>query len=93
MTLCSGSYIVTHILSGFMVNVSMDPTTTNYTINLKETGQTIKTINPTFNQSFHEVKHLKPCTEYVLNLTFTDSTGQEKPCGAESTNTTLGMSE
>ncbi|XP_040039851.2 receptor-type tyrosine-protein phosphatase C isoform X2 [Gasterosteus aculeatus] len=87
------SYIVTHILSGFMVNVSMDPTTTNYTINLKETGQTIKTINPTFNQSFHEVKHLKPCTEYVLNLTFTDSTGQEKPCGAESTNTTLGMSK
>nr|XP_040039850.1 receptor-type tyrosine-protein phosphatase C-like isoform X2 [Gasterosteus aculeatus aculeatus] len=87
------SYIVTHILSGFMVNVSMDPTTTNYTINLKETGQTIKTINPTFNQSFHEIKHLKPCTEYVLNLTFTDSTGQEKPCGAESTNTTLGMSE
>ncbi|XP_077964323.1 receptor-type tyrosine-protein phosphatase C isoform X2 [Gasterosteus aculeatus] len=87
------SYIVTHILSGFMVNVSMDPTTTNYTINLKETGQTIKTINPTFNQSVHEIKHLKPCTEYVLNLTFTDSTGQEKPCGAESTNTTLGMSE
>uniref|UniRef100_G3NYJ1 Receptor-type tyrosine-protein phosphatase C n=1 Tax=Gasterosteus aculeatus aculeatus TaxID=481459 RepID=G3NYJ1_GASAC len=68
-------------------------TSLSVTSSSPQTGQTIKTINPTFNQSVHEVKHLKPCTEYVLNLTFTDSTGQEKPCGAESTNTTLGMSK
>ncbi|KAL6108200.1 ptprc [Pungitius sinensis] len=89
------SYNVTHIKFGFLVNVSMTSTTnyTNYTINLKEKNQMDKPIIQTFNQSFHEVKHLKPCTEYELTLTFTDSAGDEQPCGAKSKNTTLGMSE
>ncbi|XP_062419457.1 uncharacterized protein LOC134132176 [Pungitius pungitius] len=89
------SYIVTHMKFGFLINVSMNSTTnyTNYTINLNETNQMDKPISQTFNQSFHEVKHLKPCTEYELTLTFTDSAGDEQLCEAKSKNTTLGMSE
>ncbi|XP_062419386.1 receptor-type tyrosine-protein phosphatase C isoform X2 [Pungitius pungitius] len=89
------SYIVTHMKFGFLINVSMNSTTnyTNYTINLNETNQMDKPISQTFNQSFHEVKHLKPCTEYELTLTFTDSAGDEQLCEAKSKNTTVGMSE
>ncbi|KAM8875228.1 receptor-type tyrosine-protein phosphatase C isoform 2-T4 [Spinachia spinachia] len=90
------SYNVTAFNNGFMVNVTMNSTmnstSAEYTINLTEAGRRHEPITQTFSQSSHEVKHLKPCTEYAVNVTFTESAGEEKPCGA-TLEMTLGMSE
>ncbi|XP_068563645.1 receptor-type tyrosine-protein phosphatase C isoform X2 [Cebidichthys violaceus] len=84
------SFKVDIIKFGFLLKVNS--TTANYTINIKEKGQDGERIVQSFNQSSHEIKHLKPCTEYELNVKFIDSAGKETPCGPESINKTKEMS-
>ncbi|KAK9519535.1 hypothetical protein VZT92_022260 [Zoarces viviparus] len=72
------SYTVEPMKSGFLVTVPINSTAANYTINFKEKGTSGKPIVQHFSQSSHEIEHLKPCTEYELNVI--DSAGNETPC-------------
>ncbi|XP_040895632.1 receptor-type tyrosine-protein phosphatase C isoform X2 [Toxotes jaculatrix] len=90
------SYTVTPIQFGFQFNITSS-TTGNYTINIKEEGQskTAESVTVYSNQtSSHDIKDLKPCTEYEHNVTFLDAAGKENPCNhTESKTRTIKMSK
>ncbi|XP_034385893.1 uncharacterized protein LOC117729182 [Cyclopterus lumpus] len=61
----------------------LNSTNASSSISLKEKGQPGQPGQPllqSFKQSSHEINHLKPCTEYELNVTFIDSAGKESSC-------------
>ncbi|XP_068446061.1 receptor-type tyrosine-protein phosphatase C-like [Clinocottus analis] len=60
------SYVVTAVKFGLKVEML---NSNNFTISLKEKNQPGQLIVQS-NQSSHLIKHLKPCTEYELNVTF-----------------------
>ncbi|KAK5930600.1 hypothetical protein CgunFtcFv8_026822 [Champsocephalus gunnari] len=85
------SYTVTTSKSGFNITMNGNFTTGDYIINFKETGRP-DTVNsyplPFSNESLtHEIKRLKPCTEYEHDVAFNDAAGKETPCTTQ-TNTT-----
>ncbi|KAL3047206.1 hypothetical protein OYC64_021430 [Pagothenia borchgrevinki] len=87
------SYTVTPSNSGFNITMNKNFTTGNYTIIIKETGRpdTGNNYSVQFsNESLtHEIKHLKPCTEYEHDVAFIDAAGKETPCSSiPQTNTT-----
>ncbi|XP_075944372.1 receptor-type tyrosine-protein phosphatase C isoform X2 [Anarhichas minor] len=82
------SYTVKPMETGFQV--SMNSTAAKYTINFREDGTSGIPIVQSFNQSPHEIKHLKPCTEYELNVTFTD---KGTLCGTKNITKTMKMSQ
>ncbi|KAM6938637.1 receptor-type tyrosine-protein phosphatase C [Lycodopsis pacificus] len=84
------SYTVEAKESGFLVNMN---STANYTINFKEKGTSDEATVQDFSQSSHEIKHLKPCTEYELNVMIIDSAGNETPCKTEITTKTMEMTQ
>ncbi|XP_022602824.1 uncharacterized protein LOC111223062 isoform X1 [Seriola dumerili] len=76
------SYTVTPIKFGFQIDIKSS-TPRNYTININEegrpdTGKHI-TVHQSSQSSSHEIKHLKPCTEYEHYVTHLDGAG-EKHC-------------
>ncbi|XP_022620753.1 receptor-type tyrosine-protein phosphatase C-like [Seriola dumerili] len=76
------SYTVTPIKFGFQIDIKSS-TPRNYTININEegrpdTGKNI-TVHQSSQSSSHEIKHLKPCTEYEHYVTHLDGAG-EKHC-------------
>uniref|UniRef100_A0A8C3AVG1 Receptor-type tyrosine-protein phosphatase C n=1 Tax=Cyclopterus lumpus TaxID=8103 RepID=A0A8C3AVG1_CYCLU len=76
------SYSVTPIKFGLLVDM-LNSTNASSSISLKEKGQPGQPGQPllqSFKQSSHEINHLKPCTEYELNVTFIDSAGKESSC-------------
>ncbi|XP_040895639.1 receptor-type tyrosine-protein phosphatase C-like isoform X2 [Toxotes jaculatrix] len=76
------SYTVTPIKFGFQFNITSS-TTGDYTINIKDEDQseTAESVTVYSNQtSSHDIKDLKPCTEYEHNVAFIDAAGQENPC-------------
>uniref|UniRef100_A0A3B4U6V7 Receptor-type tyrosine-protein phosphatase C n=1 Tax=Seriola dumerili TaxID=41447 RepID=A0A3B4U6V7_SERDU len=78
----AGSYTVTPIKFGFQIDIKSS-TPRNYTININEegrpdTGKHI-TVHQSSQSSSHEIKHLKPCTEYEHYVTHLDGAG-EKHC-------------
>lgn len=89
--LCAGSYTVTTSKSGFNITMNGNFTTGDYIINITETGppDTGKSYPlPFSNESLtHEIKRLKPCTEYEHDVAFNDAAGKETPCTTQ-TNTT-----
>ncbi|XP_031715384.1 receptor-type tyrosine-protein phosphatase C isoform X2 [Anarrhichthys ocellatus] len=86
------SYTVKPVEFGFQVNMSMNSTTATYTINFKEEGTSGIPIYQSFSQSPHEIKHLKPCTEYKHNVAFTNSAGKQTTCESENITKTMNMS-
>ncbi|XP_054459270.1 uncharacterized protein LOC129094971 isoform X4 [Anoplopoma fimbria] len=72
-------YNVTAIQFGFQVDM-LNFTPANYNVIIKEEGRPGKPIVQSFNQKSHKIPHLKPCTEYELNVTFIDNAGKAKPC-------------
>ncbi|XP_067368099.1 receptor-type tyrosine-protein phosphatase C-like [Channa argus] len=75
------SYTVTPIKFGFWINIT-GSTNGNYSINITEEGQReIRSSVVYFaHQTSHELKQLKPCTEYEHNVAFIESDGRETPC-------------
>ncbi|KAL7396682.1 hypothetical protein ABVT39_009786 [Epinephelus coioides] len=73
-----GSYNVTPITSGFRINMTSS-TPGNYIINMTEKGRNETTVQP-FSGTSHEIKHLKPCTEYELSVAYRDDAGNETLC-------------
>ncbi|XP_056233640.1 receptor-type tyrosine-protein phosphatase C-like [Seriola aureovittata] len=77
-----GSYTVTPIKFGFQIDITSS-TPRDYTINISEEGRPVTGKNITVHQSnqnsSHEIKHLKPCTEYEHYVTYLDGAG-EKHC-------------
>ncbi|KAK1897605.1 Receptor-type tyrosine-protein phosphatase C [Dissostichus eleginoides] len=87
------SYMVAPSKSGFDINMKRNFTPGNYIINIKETGRpdTGKNYSVQFSDESltHEIKHLKPCTEYEHDVAFIDAVGKETPCSSiPQTNTT-----
>ncbi|XP_034002345.1 receptor-type tyrosine-protein phosphatase C isoform X3 [Trematomus bernacchii] len=86
------SYTVTPSNSGLDITMNKNFTTGNYTIIIKETGQPDTGNNDPFlfsENSTHEIKHLKPCTEYEHDVAFIDAAGKKTPCNCTTqTNTT-----
>ncbi|XP_023261814.1 receptor-type tyrosine-protein phosphatase C-like [Seriola lalandi dorsalis] len=76
------SYTVTPIKFGFQIDITSS-TPGDYTINISEEGRPVTGKNITVHQSnqnsSHEIKHLKPCTEYEHYVTYLDGAG-EKHC-------------
>ncbi|XP_078114764.1 receptor-type tyrosine-protein phosphatase C isoform X2 [Sander vitreus] len=74
------SYTVKAIRFGFQIDM-MNSTPGNYTINIKEKDgpKTVRSFiqKSTHEVTTHEIKDLKPCTEYEHNVTFSDSAGKE----------------
>ncbi|XP_033937785.1 receptor-type tyrosine-protein phosphatase C isoform X1 [Pseudochaenichthys georgianus] len=85
------SYTVTTSKTGFNITMNGNFTTGDYIINIKETGRpdTGNSYPLQFsNESLtHEIKRLKPCTEYEHDVAFNDAAGKETPCTTQ-TNTT-----
>ncbi|XP_069009367.1 receptor-type tyrosine-protein phosphatase C isoform X1 [Embiotoca jacksoni] len=87
------SYDVKNIKFGFSITMTI-LNNDNYTINVKEREQTNSgKTSPMFsNGSTHDIKHLKPCTDY--ELAFINSVGQEIVCtGNRTTFTTDQIQE
>ncbi|KAK1896738.1 Receptor-type tyrosine-protein phosphatase C [Dissostichus eleginoides] len=87
------SYMVAPSKSGFDINMKRNFTPGNYIINIKETGRpdTGNNYSVQFSDESltHEIKHLKPCTEYEHDVAFIDAVGKETPCSSiPQTNTT-----
>uniref|UniRef100_A0A8C9XHV9 Receptor-type tyrosine-protein phosphatase C n=1 Tax=Sander lucioperca TaxID=283035 RepID=A0A8C9XHV9_SANLU len=80
LILCAGSYTVKAIRFGFQIDM-MTSTTGNYTINIKEKDgpktEERSTVHSFIQNSKHEIKDLKPCTEYEHNVTFIDSADRQ----------------
>ncbi|XP_034002609.1 cell wall protein DAN4-like isoform X1 [Trematomus bernacchii] len=85
------SYTVTPSNSGFNITMNKNFTTGNYIIYIKETGRPDSGHNYSVQfsneSSTHEIKHLKPCTEYEHDVAFIDAAGKKTPCTTQ-TNTT-----
>ncbi|XP_056234765.1 receptor-type tyrosine-protein phosphatase C isoform X2 [Seriola aureovittata] len=85
-----GSYTVTPIKFGFQIDITSS-TPGDYTINISEEGRSDTGKNITVHQSnqnsSHEIKHLKPCTEYEHYVTYLDGAG-EKHCSLPKNKTT-----
>ncbi|XP_067368096.1 uncharacterized protein [Channa argus] len=75
------SYTVTPIKFGFWINIT-GSTNGTYIINITEEGQREIRSSVVYiaYQASHELKHLKPCTEYEHNVAFIESNGRETPC-------------
>ncbi|XP_078025041.1 receptor-type tyrosine-protein phosphatase C isoform X3 [Epinephelus lanceolatus] len=73
------SYNVTTIVSGFRIDMMTSSTPGNYIINITEKGRNEPTVQP-FSGTSHEIKHLKPCTEYELSVAYRDDAGNETLC-------------
>ncbi|GLD72632.1 receptor-type tyrosine-protein phosphatase C-like isoform X3 [Lates japonicus] len=91
------SYTVTPIKFGFQIDITSS-TTFDYTININEKGQRKSMVQHSSQSSSHEIKHLKPCTEYEHSVTFLDSAGRENiHCNStekdNKTTTTIEMSK
>ena len=91
--LCPGSYTVTPSNSGFNITMNKNFTTGKYIIIINETGRPDTGNNYPVQFSneklTHEIKHLKPCTEYEHDVAFIDAAGKETPCSSiPQTNTT-----
>ncbi|KAI9517475.1 hypothetical protein NQZ68_004692 [Dissostichus eleginoides] len=78
------SYMVAPSKSGFDITMKRNFTPGNYIINIKETGRpdTGNNYSVQFSDESltHEIKHLKPCTEYEHDVAFIDAVGKETPC-------------
>ncbi|XP_067452631.1 receptor-type tyrosine-protein phosphatase C [Thunnus thynnus] len=90
------SYTVTPIKFGFQINF-INSSLDTYTINVKEEGQNqiggkaiFQHSNP--NITTHNIRHLKPCTDYEHNVTF-DHAGIEISCNHSDSNTTVKTME
>ncbi|XP_014830525.1 PREDICTED: mucin-13-like, partial [Poecilia mexicana] len=90
------SYSVEKIKFGLKIKMT-DSTPGYYTIYVAENeGSFERKGNFSFpsKNSTHEIKPLKPCTKYQLNVTFIDSNGTEIPCNkTEDKTKTTGMTE
>ncbi|XP_078025030.1 receptor-type tyrosine-protein phosphatase C-like isoform X3 [Epinephelus lanceolatus] len=87
------SYNVTTITSGFRIDMMTSSTPGNYTINFTEKGRNEPTVQP-FSGTSHEIKHLRPCTEYELSVAYRDDAGNETLCtSTQSKMKTTRMSE
>ncbi|XP_039667291.1 receptor-type tyrosine-protein phosphatase C isoform X2 [Perca fluviatilis] len=91
------SYTVNAITFGFQIDMK-NSTTGNYTIKIKEKGrpktEEMFTVHFFIQNSPHEIKDLKPCTEYELNVAFIDSAGKETSCNSTEKKTwTNGISD
>ncbi|XP_035863123.1 receptor-type tyrosine-protein phosphatase C isoform X2 [Sander lucioperca] len=91
------SYTVKAIRFGFQIDM-MTSTTGNYTINIKEKDgpktEEKFTVHSFIQNSKHEIKDLKPCTEYEHNVTFIDSAGNVTSCNnTENKTQTITISE
>ncbi|XP_030288896.1 receptor-type tyrosine-protein phosphatase C-like [Sparus aurata] len=90
------SYTVTPIKFGLQIDITGSPPGF-YTIKMNEGGQheTGKTVNVDFGQtSSHDIKHLKPCTEYEHYVTFDNGTDGQTLCSSsEHKTTTKSMSQ
>ncbi|XP_067369803.1 integumentary mucin C.1-like [Channa argus] len=75
------SYTVTPIKFGLRIDIT-GSTNGTYIINITEEGQREirRSVVHIANQTSHELKHLKPCTEYEHNVAFIESDGRETPC-------------
>ncbi|XP_071342220.1 receptor-type tyrosine-protein phosphatase C isoform X2 [Trachinotus anak] len=77
------SYTVTPIKFGLQIDITSS-TPGNYMIKINEegqqdTGRTI-TVQRSNQNSSHEIKHLKPCTDYEHSVTYRDGAGENKTC-------------
>ncbi|XP_038571378.1 receptor-type tyrosine-protein phosphatase C-like isoform X2 [Micropterus salmoides] len=84
ISLANCSYTVTSIKGGFQMNITSS-TNGIYTINIneKDSPEIVKKSNVQHsNQNTpHNIKHLKPCTEYTLNVAFIElNASKETPC-------------
>ncbi|MED6261240.1 hypothetical protein ATANTOWER_002675 [Ataeniobius toweri] len=90
------SYRVETIQFGLQMKMT-DFTPGNYTIKVAEKEGPFErrsTVSFSNEKSIHEIKPLKPCTEYELNVTLIPTSGTEIPCKkTEYKTTTTGMSE
>nr|XP_033477812.1 receptor-type tyrosine-protein phosphatase C isoform X2 [Epinephelus lanceolatus] len=87
------SYNVTTIVSGFRIDMMTSSTPGNYIINITDKGRNEPTVH-SFNGTSHEIKHLRPCTEYELSVAYRDDAGNETLCtSTQSKMKTTGMSE
>ncbi|XP_026178722.1 receptor-type tyrosine-protein phosphatase C isoform X5 [Mastacembelus armatus] len=64
------SYNVTPIKFGFRFNITSSAAG-NYTITINEEGQSTTSLQLSDQTKSHEIKQLKPCTEYEHHVTFT----------------------
>ncbi|XP_026178845.1 receptor-type tyrosine-protein phosphatase C-like [Mastacembelus armatus] len=64
------SYNVTPIKFGFQFNITSSAAG-DYTITVNEEGQSTISLQLSDQTDSHEIKHLKPCTEYEHHVTFT----------------------
>ncbi|XP_041825123.1 mucin-5AC-like isoform X3 [Melanotaenia boesemani] len=66
-------YQVQHIPGGFLINITNSPVG-NYIITITENNQTVKQENVfvSHENATHEIKHLKPCTEYEHSVVHAD---------------------
>ncbi|KAM4740062.1 receptor-type tyrosine-protein phosphatase C [Anableps anableps] len=85
------SYSVETIQSGFLIKM-IDSTPGNYTIDVAEKEGSFERKNTVFlpsKNSTHEIKSLKPCTEYKLEVTLSGINGTDLQCNkTENTATT-----
>ncbi|XP_049911403.1 uncharacterized protein LOC126397009 [Epinephelus moara] len=86
------SYNVVPITSGFRIDMTSS-TPGNYIINITDKGRNEPTVQ-SFSGTSHEIKHLKPCTEYELSVAYRDDAGNETLCtSTQSKMKTTGMSK
>ncbi|XP_049911395.1 receptor-type tyrosine-protein phosphatase C isoform X2 [Epinephelus moara] len=86
------SYNVVPITSGFRIDMT-NSTPGNYIINITDKGRNETTVQ-SFSGPSHEIKHLKPCTEYELSVAYRDDAGNETLCtSTQSKMKTTGMNE
>ncbi|XP_018526213.1 receptor-type tyrosine-protein phosphatase C isoform X2 [Lates calcarifer] len=95
------SYTVTPIKFGFQINITSS-TTGNYNITINEEGrpdtENKSMVQHSSQNSSHEIKHLKPCTEYEHSVTFIDTSAGRENIHCNSTEkdnktTTIEMSK
>ncbi|XP_018551020.2 receptor-type tyrosine-protein phosphatase C isoform X21 [Lates calcarifer] len=94
------SYTVKSIKFGFQINITSS-TTGNYNITINEEGrpdtENKSMVQHSSQNSSHEIKHLKPCTEYKHSVTFLDTSAGRENIHCNSTEkdnkTTIGMSK
>ncbi|KAK2835303.1 hypothetical protein Q5P01_015787 [Channa striata] len=90
-----GSYTVTPIKFGFKIDIK-GSTNGTYNITVSEEGGRVnrRSVDHSANQTSHEIKQLKPCTEYEHHVAFVESDGRETPCNNKKTRAkTLRMSK
>ncbi|XP_056234151.1 uncharacterized protein LOC130170662 [Seriola aureovittata] len=90
------SYTVTSIKFGFQIDIKSS-TPRDYTINISEEGRSDTgkhiTVHQSSQSSSHEIKHLKPCTEYEHYVTYLDGAGEKHCSHPENKTTTTDISK